>query len=271
MTEIDFDDELAKGVVTYEKKLGSWWTSRAVDRSHALAYTRIARFISENLSPESIIDYACGNGMLLSKLSSTFPNATLFGIDGSRFLLEQAKKRVSAKFEKSSLPNFDLKYQADLIVFCFPNIVPNPNDQPYYDKHGYKDPSDKLVATYLAKAREPDPEDETVVDDIATLKDVLLTNKVISRNLHGLIKPGGYCIRIEYANASREELTPLVEARTAFEEGSLEEIDGKRPIQLFKKVKSQFFNSKVIEDVFHQTQDESDKKGGFFITLLQKI
>ncbi len=273
---VNFDKEFEKGPKTYDQHVGKWWNDRAKDKAHKEAYENIAKFAKRHVKhAKVIVDFACGGGEILAEVAKQFPKSSIIGIDGSEKFLESAKRRVdspNAHFVQSFLPNFSLpKEEADMVFFTFPNIVPDPDEQPYYDEHGYEDPKDDRVADYLSHAREDDPDDETVQDDPEDLKDTLLSNKVISRNLRQLVKKGGYVIRVEYANAPRDELTPLVEARTAFEEGSLEVIKNKKPVQLFEKVKSQFFESDVILDVYHQTQDETDKEGGYFITLLKAI
>lgn len=276
---INFDKEFEKGVDSYNGKVGKWWEKQANSLSHTRAYNNIASYLQKLFrKPKLIIDYACGNGKLLLKLAQTFPQSQLLGLDGSSYMLGKAydvikKQAHRMHFIETTLPNFSLpKERADLIVFCFPNIVPHPDEQPYYDKNGYKNKDDVAVAKWLAKAREEDPEEETVTDDEETLLDTLLTNKVISRNIRSLIKKGGYCVRVEYANAPREELTKLVRWRTMFEEGSLDTpMNGKKAEQLFKVVKTEYFNSKVIEDVYHQTNDEDDKEGGYYVVLLKAV
>ena len=273
---VDFDKEFEKGPKTYDQHVGKWWNKRAQDEAHKAAYENIAKFAKRNIKHAKIIvDFACGGGEILTEVQKQFSKSQLLGIDGSEKFLESAKRRVNsphAHFVQSFLPNFSLpKGEADIVFFTFPNIVPDPDEQPYYDEHGYEDVKDNKVADYLANVLEDDPDEETVADEPEGLKDTLLSNKVVSRNIRSLLKKGGYFIRVEYANAPRDELTDLVEARTAFEEGSLEVIKNKKPVQLFKKVKSQFFKSEVILDVYHQTQDETDKEGGYFVTLLQAI
>jgi len=40
---------------------------------------------------------------------------------------------------------------------------------------------------------------------------------------------------------------------------------------LFDLVSSTYFRSKVKEDVFYQTKDETDRKGGYSITMLEAV
>jgi len=271
-SEIDFDKELEAGKKTYDEKLGKWWQSRSKTEYHKKAYKDVVKFIRSRIKQEPglIIDYACGAGNIMEELASVFPDSKLMGLDGSDLLLKEAKKKLpKAEFVKTGLPNFSLpEGEADLVIFAFPNIVPDPDEQPYYDKHGYEDEGDTNMADYLSEAREPDPEDETVTEDSDDLYDTLLSNKVISRNIRKLLKKGGICIRVEYANDARDELTPLVQQRQAFEEGSF---GGTEAEQIFLLEESKFFESKVIEDVFHQTKDKDDLEGGYFVTILKAI
>lgn len=282
--KIDFDSELNIGKETYNHTLGEWWHSRSSDRSHDYAYRRIADHIAslgEGL-PKRIIDYCCGAGNILSRLYKRLPDAQLIGIDGSSLLLDRARRRMQrldkdwaqrVSFIETELPDFSLPSgQADLVVLVFPNIVPDPTDDSRYDDNGYRHRKDSKVAKYLSKAREPDPEEETVSESPETLYDSLMTDKVISRNLRGLLKKGGICVRATYANASREEFTELVQQRLAFEEGCLDHrVNGRKAKQLFTLEDSAYFRSKIIEDVFLQTGDESDKEGGYQLTTLVGI
>jgi len=63
----------------YNRDLGRWWYARAVDRAHSNAYLAVADYVraSFHKSPALIVDYACGAGNLLSRLSMRFPNSRL--------------------------------------------------------------------------------------------------------------------------------------------------------------------------------------------------
>jgi hypothetical protein len=161
---------------------------------------------------------------------------------------------------------------ADLAVFVFPNIVANDSDQPYFNRHGYRHPADSVVGRRLATLREPDPEEETCTSDPEQFFDELMTNRVVARGLRRLVRKGGHCVRVEYANSIREGLTELVQDRTAFEEGSLtRSYGGKKSERFFEYLFNDYHRSKVIEDVYHQTGDEDDKEGGYMIGLLRAI
>jgi hypothetical protein len=100
----------------------------------------------------------------------------------------------------------------------------------------------------------------------------LLVNRVISKNLRSLIKRGGYCLRVEYANARREEFQNVFQKQFSFQEGSLDKSLSNRKVQhLFELVRSEYHRSKVMEDTYEQTGDDSDKKGGYWISLLKAL
>ena len=145
------------------------------------------------------------------------------------------------------------------------------DEQPYYDQHGYKKRRDAAVARHLSRAREPDPEEDSEEDEPEVLYDSLLTAKVISRNIRGLLKAGGICVRVEYANGGLDEMTTLVRQRCAFENASLKKVKGLRPKRLFKLLDSTYYRSKVMEDVYHQTRDKTDRKGGYMLHVLRAI
>ncbi|MEE8349904.1 MAG: class I SAM-dependent methyltransferase [Acidobacteriota bacterium] len=280
--EIDFDEELEAGPETYNQALGRWWLLRSSDRAHATAYRRIAEHIHSFISssPRRIVDYACGAGHMLSRLYPLFPKAQLLGIDGSALLLQQAREHLQAvdsdwtervSLVETRLPDFSLTAgRADLCLFIFPNIVPEPEEDGEEEYEFWT--GDLAVAEYLSTAREPDPEEETVEDDPDTVYDSLLTDNVIATNLRGLLHKGGLCVRADYSNAARDELTQLVQRRLAFEEGSLGvSVNGHRAKQHFKIVDCFYSPSTVLEDVFHQTRDEDDKDGGYIVTTLKAL
>jgi SAM-dependent methyltransferase len=282
--DIDFDTELQHGPRTYDLRVGDWWLDQSDDEAHRLAYHNIAEHIRARLPkpPQTIVDYACGAGSLLLNLCERFPEAKVIGIDGSAKMIEKANERLAAvrpewadrvEFWESDLPNFQLPdFQADLVVFCFPNICPKPDDQPYYDEHGGLHRADRRAARWLSKAREKNPDHETCKAKPSALFTALMDCKVVTRNLRGLIHDRGFCARVEYATGKWRELSRLVRMRQAFEQGFLdEEVDGKKPEALFKLKKTDYFPSEVIKDVYHQTGDEGDREGGFQINMLKAL
>ncbi len=280
--KIDFDRELEHGWRAYHRVVGQWWSQQSADRSHAYAYRKIADYVGDLplRHRRRIVDYACGTGSLLTRLYRRVPDSELIAIDGSPNLMSVAMERLRridraapdrVRFIKTKLPDFSLpRGMADLVIFAFPHIVAVEADQPYYDKHGYRNREDAALARILAASREPDPEEETTTEKPADLFDSLMSGRVVSRNLHRIVERGGLCLRIDYANSERDELTELVWARTAFEEGSTDRpFKGRSAKLFFDLVRSDYFRSRVIEDVYHQTRDKTDMEGGYTITLLR--
>lgn len=281
--EIDFIQELTLASEAYDGKVGRWWGQQTKDRSHAHAYSNIANYVRSFLqnNPSLIIDYACGPGNLLLHLPELFPNCRFIGIDVSALMLELAKKRLACLgtnpsgqigLIKTELPDFTLPQgKASVVIFCFPQILWG-SDQERYDENGYRHEEDTEVAKFLAATRKPNARDKWISDDAQMLLDALLRGKVVSRNFRGLLKKGGICVRVEYAKAGREKLTKLEQYRLAFEEGSLETaINGRKAKKLFDFISSTYFQSKVMEDAYYQTKDDTDRKGGYSITMLEAV
>ncbi len=254
---------------SYNGEVGRWWLERSVEGAHRRAYRNISDFIQASFvnSPEMIVDYACGAGNLLSLLSCSFPLSKLVGLDGSSLMLESARRRFSRlprgcagriSLIETALPSFDLLHnQADLVIFCFPNMVPFFADEAIGEREIWLSNSEWEIAKNLAQP-----------DDPFTLEQ----SRCISHNLRRLLKRGGICIRVEYATAQRHELSPSELQRVAFEEGSLDtEVDGRRPRQWFRLLASAYFRSRVLEDVYQQTADERDRNGGYLITVLRAL
>lgn len=279
---IAFDYELSRGIAAYNEEVGHWWSNQAADSIHGYAYRNIADFICSSLAdpPGLIVDYACGPGNLLSRFHRRFPFSRLMGLDGSSFLLGLARRRMAqlgqcalrqVRLVETLLPNFELPSAvADLVVFVFPNMVPcSAQDDGLRCAH-------RLRAVDTAVARElaccPDPDNPAVGDDPQTVYSTLLRGRLVSLNIRRLLKRGGLCMRVEYGHVRREELSQMELLRTAFEEGSLDqETNGKVPEQWFRVLASRFFRSGVMQDVYHQSQDESDRTGGYFITVLRAL
>jgi hypothetical protein len=276
---IEFDYELNRGYVSYNEKVGLWWMRQAANRSHGYAYRKIADFIRDSFphSPGMIVDYACGGGHLLSRLNQRFPDSKLIGFDGSPLLLKMARERLGSgengdsriSLVETHLPNFELPGAiADVAVFAFPNIVPISEDAeiPWIDR---LKPADLKIAEELAHMKDPESKRQ---EDPAVISNTLLRDRLVSLNLRSLLKRGGICMRVEYGNVSREELPAIELMRTEFEEGALARTaSGKTPDQWFQVAASRYFRSSVIEDVYHQSKDESDRSGGYFITVLRAI
>jgi hypothetical protein len=67
-------------------------------------------------------------------------------------------------------------------------------------------------------------------------------------------------------------LSPSALVEISYEEGSLDmELEGEKPRQWFRVSASSYFRSRVLEDVYQQTGDERDRRGGYLITVLRAI
>ncbi len=278
--KIAFEHELGRGIITYNEKVGRWWFRQAANSVHSYAYRNIADFIQSSIfrPPALIVDYACGAGNLLSRLHQRYPHSRLMGLDGSSFLLGLARKRLArlrhrarqhVRLVETLLPNLDLPpAAADLVVYVFPNMVPCSSEEDGGRWTRYLSANDRAVAGALA--RRPDPDSISEGDDPETICTELLRNRLVTLNIRRLLKRNGFCMRVEYGNVRREELPDLELLRIGFEEGSLDhKVSGKLADHWFRVVASRYYRSGVIEDVYHQSEDESDKIGGYFITVLR--
>ena len=293
-SSINFEKTLALGAIAYDTEVGDWWVRQAKNTAHRKAYYKIALFAKQQYNkPKCIVDYACGTGEFLHRLATIFPNAKIIGLDGSQKMLSVAQQQLTQKgiscsqtsqtqlfsnnitsqvrLFKTALPNFSLPQgKADMVFFMFPNLVTGYREK-YYDKHGYLNTQDTIVAQKLARYQEMDPEDRQEETE-SELYDTLMTSKVVSRHLRKLLKAGGNLIRCDYSNAGREEFTLLMKWRTLFAEGALSEaIATKSSRQWFEYLNSYYTKSKVILDVFFQTQDNDDKIGGYYCSVFKAI
>ena len=73
--------------------------------------------------------------------------------------------------------------------------------------HGFKSPKYK-IDLHIGNAKQLAEGEWTVsnehTDENPDLLQSLLVNRVISKNLRSIVKRGGYCLRVELANARRE-------------------------------------------------------------------
>lgn len=260
----------------YENEVGRWWLARASDPAHARAYSKVVRCIHDaaGRSPRLIVDYACGAGHLLTRLAWRFPHARLIGLDGSLLLLEVARRRIgrmgreaerrirlrAEKLPRSPAPRLG----AELAVYAFPNMYParGPRREP--------DPCESAAARRLARLRDPAAGGEPSLPGPSAGE--LLRGRAVSWDLRRVLADGGLCVRVEYAEVPRHQLSRAELLRVAFEEGSLsDEIAGERVRPWFRLLASAYVRSGVIEDVYQQTGDESDRHGGYAITVLRAV
>lgn len=258
---IPFEKHFRKRSRSYDSVVGDWWIRKSNDRAHRIAYRNIVQFIRKNcpVQPETIIDYACGNGLLLPLLKEEFASATIIGLDGSQKMLSKASRlNPSIRFMRTPLPNFQLDLSnADVVVFTFPNMN---FTVPRHTTHTYE-------ITRIAKLL--DAMQETNRVHTAT---EMLRLRVLAENIRHLLKRGGFWFKEEYSGIPREKLTPTAQWRLLFTEAAFSgSIDGKIFRDRFKFVGSQFFRSRVVTDVYDQSLNREDRNGGYFVSMFRAL
>lgn len=276
MSEIDFTQTLASGLGAYNTDVGQWWVDKTGSAVHTAAYLNIASHVAQCARGEGglIIDYGCGTGLLMQRLIELLPAWTVLGIDGSEMMLRGAEtwactkrtgRAASIEFRLAKLPDFSLSTpQADIVVFTFPNIVSGASERCQFEEIF---PHDRDLARLLAMKQEKDEGDA-----FDALYDSLFMSRVVSRNLHALLRKGGLCIRVDYSQGARHELGRFDQLSTLFEEGSQNERQSRlKPQKFFTLLSSQYYQSEVILDVYEQTKDKDFLEGGYIVSLLQAI
>lgn len=286
---------LGRGERSYNTFLGEWWHRRSMDSSHRSAYERIADHIAKTFkkdkkTPRVIVDYACGNGGATSFLAQRFPRARIVAIDGSermlilaRFGLKQAGHdadfvSLDQAFEnsgprirllKTPLPEFSLaEHRADVVLFGFPNMNFSSRHLARIKRQVFGNRQDCRIARFLSRLPNIDhPDDDTPE---AEIYEDLLYERAISRNVHGLLKRGGYWIKVDYSNSFRQDLSELIQWRLLFSESALH-VGMEDPPQRdpFVFLDSDHYRSQVILDVYQQTHKASDKTGGYMMTTFR--
>jgi SAM-dependent methyltransferase len=282
--EVDFDKELRTNFRGYNTTLTRWWSIRASNKSHCNAYRNIVNYVITRIDPfpSLVIDYGCGNGSLLGALAVRFAETKFIGIDGSSAMLKTAKiylRKMAPnllnriKLFKAPLPTkLLLGKRADLVTFTFPHILSNLYDldlNAFLELLTYGEIENAVI---LSEDKGVEDVGKENTDEDPDLLQSLLVNRVISKNLRSLVKRGGYCLRVELANARREEFPNVFQKRFLFQEGSLDKsLSDQSLMQPFELVRSEYHRSKVMEDAYEQTGDESDRKGGYWISLLKAL
>jgi len=280
--KVDFEKELRTNFRGYNTTLTRWWNIRACNKSHCIAYRNIANYVTTHvdLIPSLVIDYGCGTGRLLGEIAVRFVDTKFIGIDGSSAMLKTAKSYLKnkapdllnrIKLLKAPLPiRLLLGKRADLVTFTFPHILSNLYDldlNSFLELLTYSEIENAMI---LAVDKGMEEVSNEYADEDPDLLQSLLVNRVISKNLRSLVKRGGYCLRVELANAKREEFPEIFQKRFSFQEGSLDKSLSDQSLQQpFELVRSEYHRSKVMEDAYEQTGDESDRKGGYWISLLR--
>jgi len=282
--KVDFEKELRTNFRGYNTTLTRWWNIRACNKSHCNAYRNIANYVTTHvdLIPSLVIDYGCGTGRLLGEIAVRFVDTKFIGIDGSAGMLKTAKTYLTKeapnllnriKLLKAPLPTkLLLGKRADLVTFTFPHILSNLYDldlNSFLELLTYSEIENAMI---LAEDEGMEEVSNEYNDEDPDLLQSLLVNRVISKNLRSLVKRGGYCLRVELANARREEFPKIFQKRFSFQEGSLDKSLSDQSLQQpFELVRSEYHRSKVMEDAYEQTGDESDRKGGYWISLLRAL
>lgn len=282
--KVDFEKELRTNFRGYNTTLTRWWNIRACNKSHCIAYRNIANYVTTHvdLIPSLVIDYGCGTGRLLGEIAVRFVDTKFIGIDGSSAMLKTAKaylKNIAPdllnriKLLKAPLPiRLLLGKRADLVTFTFPHILSNLYDLDLNSFLEHLTYSEIENAVILAEDKGMEEVSNEYTEEDPDLLQSLLVNRVISKNLRSLVKRDGYCLRVELANAKREEFPEIFQKRFSFQEGSLDKSLSDQSIQQpFELVRSEYHRSKVMEDAYEQTGDESDRKGGYWISLLRAL
>ena len=282
--KVDFEKELRTNFRGYNTTLTRWWNIRACNKSHCIAYRNIANYVTTHvdLIPSLVIDYGCGTGRLLGEIAVRFVDTKFIGIDGSSAMLKTAKTYLKnkapdllnrIKLLKAPLPiRLLLGKRADLVTFTFPHILSNLYDldlNSFLELLTYSEIENAMI---LAEDKGMEEVSNEYNDEDPDLLQSLLVNRVIAKNLRSLVKRDGYCLRVELANAKREEFPEIFQKRFSFQEGSLDKSLSDQSVQQpFELVRSEYHRSKVMEDAYEQTGDESDRKGGYWISLLRAL
>jgi SAM-dependent methyltransferase len=282
--KVDFEKELRTNFRGYNTTLTRWWNIRACNKSHCIAYRNIANYVTTHvdLIPSLVIDYGCGTGRLLGEIAVRFVDTKFIGLDGSSAMLKTAKAYLKnrapdllnrIKLLKAPLPiRLLLGKRADLVTFTFPHILSNLYDLDLNSFLEHLTYSEIENAVILAEDKGMEEVSNEYTEEDPDLLQSLLVNRVISKNLRSLVKRDGYCLRVELANAKREEFPEIFQKRFSFQEGSLDKSLSDQSIQQpFELVRSEYHRSKVMEDAYEQTGDESDRKGGYWISLLRAL
>lgn len=196
-----------RGAQTYDQRLHHF-TQRTLSETLAeIDIEAIAEHAQQQRRAPVLLDMACGTGVLLSLLHQRFPDAKLYGVDGSQDMLALAQKRLSGVQElqlehivvgpsvQAGLPfpagNFDLITCTNAL-----HAMPNPVAT-LADFHRLLAPFGQLLLEDYA--RRPPPFPWWLVER--------LTNRVVEGYVHpytlaearSLCEQAGLCIRASHA------------------------------------------------------------------------
>ena len=295
----DFQRALKKGHRSYDQAVGDWWEGQSGDDAHRKAYRQSVDFLAEHFSrgrePRWLVDYACGGGTLLEPLARRFPSARIVALDGSRAMLARARQRLARlglaagpvpwrrafaaegpriRLVQTPLPNFSLAAgRADAVLYLFPNLAPQI-DEDEFQRQALGRRFDLRAARALARLPPPRSGDGTATtdaDDPEDLANDLLIDRVIGRDIRRLLRPGGTWVKAEYSHGTRAALRRTTRLHSLFTEGALGRFQG-RPCPVFSRyLRSRYRRSQVILDVFHQTRDPEDRRGGYLLSSFRGV
>ena len=168
----------------------------------------------------------------LARLPFRFVETKFIGIDGSSAMLKTARTYLRKeapdllgriKLLKAPLPTkLLLGKRAELVTFTFPHILSNLYDLDINSFLEFLTYSEIENAVILSEGKGLEDVSKENADEDPELLQSLLVNRVISKNLRSLVKRGGYCLRVELANARREKFPNVFQKRFSFQEGSLD-------------------------------------------------
>jgi len=234
----------------------------------------------------TIVDYACGPGLLLARIGKLMPKARLIGIDESQGMLDAARaflgqelgaeRALQVRLVRAALPDFTLDLpKADVAVFSFPDFRCDL-DGKVIKRLKKAHPEDwswsRLAAKNLHKRARKD--DECDEDDELFEADRLFYERLASRNLTDLGRRGGVAMRVDYAPGERHEWIEPFLLRHDFSLGSWlpphDRPKKQAARQRFTKdLGMRYRRSQVIRDVYAQNGDKDCLPGGYTISLLR--
>ena len=290
-----FDLAFLKGHKSYDTFLGNWWKKKSSDPAHRRAYRIIAEDAKFHLTrhkirPRLLVDYACGDGGLLEQLASKFPDSAIVGLDGSEIMLNQAMQRLRrSKFDaalmsatdaftrrgphvqlvRAALPDFQLPQgKADAAFFLFPNMNYSPQECVRLHKQIFGDPSERNAARFLSRL--PDLDNPKKQPDPAEIYEDMMYERAIAANIHRMLRKGGYWFKADYSNCERKDWSDLTLWRMLFSESAFDvRVEENNSPDRFQLVQDTFYRSQVIRDVYDQTRNPTDRKGGYVLSTFR--
>jgi hypothetical protein len=291
---VNFDKHLSRGERAYNTRVGDWWRQKSEDRAHRNAYRTIAKTVKDYFrrikrEPQWIVDYASGNAMALRELVELFPNTRFIALDGSHKMLGIGKKLlhdsgIDADFAEpahafeskgpqvrlvcSSLPENKLPSgKADAALFLFPNLNSTQKGFKQVQEKWMKDKAAETGARLFAKLQDENAKKQP---DPKSVYEELVLAAAVAENIRRLLKRGRYWFKADYSNAARKELQNTDRWQLLFSEGAMDyQIEEYKKKSIFKQIDNRYYPSAVIMDVFDQTRDPADKRGGYMITTFQ--